>query len=120
MKNSAVLSSSFARKIFGNDDPVGKTFTINKINLTISGIFENMHRIPTLINAMGSSILIFCLNYGGTKNYSSLMILVPLDFISWLKRGLICRQNSLKFWNNLKRIIGCFQTDTLKYSGSND
>ena len=42
LKNSAVLSDSFVRKIFGNENPIGKTFTINKISLTISGIFEDL------------------------------------------------------------------------------
>jgi putative ABC transport system permease protein len=42
LKNSAVLSSTFARKIFGNDNPIGNTFSINKISFTISGIFEEM------------------------------------------------------------------------------
>lgn len=42
LKNSAVLSSTFARKIFGKDNPIGNTFSINKISFTISGIFEEM------------------------------------------------------------------------------
>lgn len=41
-KNSVVLSSSFARKIFGNEDPIGKTFSINKISFNVSGIFKDM------------------------------------------------------------------------------
>jgi len=43
-KNSALVSSSFARKIFGSSNPVGKTFAINQISFTISGIFQD---IPT-------------------------------------------------------------------------
>jgi putative ABC transport system permease protein len=42
LKNSAGLSSSFARKIFGNENPVGKTFLINQISLIITGVFEEM------------------------------------------------------------------------------
>ena len=38
--NSAVLSSSFSRKIFGNESPVGKTFSIDKQSFTISGVYE--------------------------------------------------------------------------------
>ena len=38
LKNSAVLSSSFSRKIFGNENPVGKTFLIDKF---ISGCMAN-------------------------------------------------------------------------------
>ncbi len=41
-KNSVVLSSTFAKKIFGNENPVGKTCTINKISFTISGVFADM------------------------------------------------------------------------------
>jgi putative ABC transport system permease protein len=37
---SAVLSVSFSRKIFGNEDPVGKTFTIDKLSFNITGIYE--------------------------------------------------------------------------------
>jgi putative ABC transport system permease protein len=39
-KNSAVLSSSFSRKIFGNENSVGKTFSIDKLSFIISGIYE--------------------------------------------------------------------------------
>ncbi|MDW5298896.1 MAG: FtsX-like permease family protein [Sedimentibacter sp.] len=41
-KNSAVLSYSYSRKIFGNDNPIGKTFTIDSINFIISGIFKDI------------------------------------------------------------------------------
>lgn len=44
LKNSALLSSSFARKIFGNDNPVGKTFSMYNISFTISGIFDVLPR----------------------------------------------------------------------------
>lgn len=40
LKNSAVLSSSFSRKIFGNENPLGKTFSIDKLSFIISGIYE--------------------------------------------------------------------------------
>jgi len=39
-KNSAVLSSSFSRKIYGNENPVGKTFSVRKVSFVISGIYE--------------------------------------------------------------------------------
>lgn len=39
-KNSAVFSSSFSRKIFGNENPVGKSFSIDKVSFIISGIYE--------------------------------------------------------------------------------
>lgn len=39
-KNYAVLSSSFSRKIFGNENPVGKSFSIDKLSFIISGIYE--------------------------------------------------------------------------------
>jgi putative ABC transport system permease protein len=41
-KNSAVLSSSFAFRMFGTENPVGKTFLINKVDFIISGIFEDI------------------------------------------------------------------------------
>ncbi len=42
LKNSAVLSSSFALKIFGKGNPLGKTFSLNNVIFFISGISENM------------------------------------------------------------------------------
>ncbi|MCY1719267.1 ABC transporter permease [Prolixibacteraceae bacterium Z1-6] len=41
-RNSAVLAESFARKIFGNDSPVGKILTQeNEVQITITGVFED-------------------------------------------------------------------------------
>jgi putative ABC transport system permease protein len=49
--NSAVLSTSFSRKIFGDENPVGKTFLIDKHSFLITGIYEefpqNTHFIKT-------------------------------------------------------------------------
>jgi putative ABC transport system permease protein len=41
-KNSAVLFESFARKVFGDENPMGKTFTVNQTNFIVSGIAEDM------------------------------------------------------------------------------
>ena len=41
-KNSSVLSSSFALKIFGKESPIGKTFSIDKLSCVISGMFEDI------------------------------------------------------------------------------
>ncbi|WP_321347687.1 FtsX-like permease family protein [uncultured Draconibacterium sp.] len=40
-KESAVLSISYARKVFGDKDPVGETFEYNGKHLSVSGIFED-------------------------------------------------------------------------------
>jgi len=42
LKNSALLSSSFALKIFGKKNPMGRTFSINQVKFTISGIFNDL------------------------------------------------------------------------------
>lgn len=41
-KNSAVLFESFARKVFGDESAMGKTFTMNQISFIVSGIAEDM------------------------------------------------------------------------------
>ena len=41
--NSLVLSQSMAKKYFGNEDPVGKTLTVNtKHDLSITGVMQDM------------------------------------------------------------------------------
>jgi len=41
--NSIVLSKSLSKKIFGNDNPLGKTMVIhNKFKVTVTGIVENV------------------------------------------------------------------------------
>lgn len=43
--DAMVISSSMARKYFGNDDPVGKTVTINsRESFTITGVFQDLPR----------------------------------------------------------------------------
>jgi putative ABC transport system permease protein len=49
-KNSAVLSASFARKIFGDENPVGKSFLIDKYSFTITGIYEEFQQNTHFIN----------------------------------------------------------------------
>ena len=41
-KDKAVLSESFAHKIFGNENPVGKSFEMNNHNFMVSGIIQDM------------------------------------------------------------------------------
>ena len=41
-KKSAVLFESFARKVFGDESAIGKTFTMNQISFIVSGIAEDM------------------------------------------------------------------------------
>ena len=40
-KNSVVLSESFARKIYGSESPVGKSFTMNKLDFLVTGIAQD-------------------------------------------------------------------------------
>ncbi|MCE1197821.1 MAG: ABC transporter permease [Marinilabiliales bacterium] len=55
-KNSVVLSESFARKIYGGENPVGKSFTQDNLNFLVTGIFkdfpENTHfkRYDAIVN----------------------------------------------------------------------
>jgi putative ABC transport system permease protein len=37
-KNSVVLSESFARKIYGSESPVGKSFTLNNLDFMVTGV----------------------------------------------------------------------------------
>jgi len=39
--NSAVITQEFAEKLFGNDDPMGKTLKINNFNFMVTGVLEN-------------------------------------------------------------------------------
>ncbi len=41
-KDRAVLSQSFANKMFGNDNPIGKSFQLNDKSFTVSGIIEDL------------------------------------------------------------------------------
>ncbi|MDD2305151.1 MAG: ABC transporter permease [Prolixibacteraceae bacterium] len=40
-KNSVVLSESFARKIYGSESPVGKSFTMNKLDFLVTGVAQD-------------------------------------------------------------------------------
>lgn len=41
-KNSAVLSETFVRRMFGNENPVGKSFLLNGKRFIISGVTEDL------------------------------------------------------------------------------
>ncbi|MFV0268156.1 MAG: FtsX-like permease family protein [Draconibacterium sp.] len=41
-KDKAVLSASFARKIFGNENPIGQSFSLEDTPFVISGVIEDM------------------------------------------------------------------------------
>ena len=44
--NYAVVSSSFARKMFGTDDPMGRQLVVgDTISATINGVVEEVHRL---------------------------------------------------------------------------
>ncbi|HNX55454.1 MAG TPA: ABC transporter permease [Prolixibacteraceae bacterium] len=40
-KNSVVLSESFARKMYGSESPVGKSFTMNKLDFLVTGVAQD-------------------------------------------------------------------------------
>ena len=40
--NRAVISQTMAKKIFHEDDPVGKTISVEKLDYLITGVFEDM------------------------------------------------------------------------------
>ncbi|HLO58482.1 MAG TPA: ABC transporter permease [Bacteroidales bacterium] len=51
--NSVVLTTETARKLFGNDDPVGRSFKINnKVILTVTGIIEDVADFHLKIHAV--------------------------------------------------------------------
>ena len=51
--NSVILTESSAKKLFGNEDPMNKTFLVNnKLALTVSGIIQDVDRFHLKINAV--------------------------------------------------------------------
>jgi putative ABC transport system permease protein len=55
--HSLILSKSTARMLFGNEDPMNKTITINnKIAYTVTGIFEDISRFHLKVNAIAPFI----------------------------------------------------------------
>ncbi|GAB3926959.1 ABC transporter permease [Mucilaginibacter myungsuensis] len=40
--NSVVLTASAAKKYFGNDEPMGKVLIVNKINMVVGGVIEDV------------------------------------------------------------------------------
>ena len=50
---SVVLTESTAKKLFGNEDPMNKSFKVNnKVVLTVTGIIEDVSRFHLKINAI--------------------------------------------------------------------
>ena len=55
--NSVVLTESTARKIFGNEDPMNKSFMVNnKVILTVTGIIQDVDRFHLKMNAVASFV----------------------------------------------------------------
>jgi putative ABC transport system permease protein len=51
--NSVILTKSTAKKLFGNEDPVNRTFLLNnKVMLTVTGVIEDVSRFHLKINAI--------------------------------------------------------------------
>ena len=47
--HSVVISEAIAKKYFADDDPIGKTLTLNReLNLTVSGVMKNVPRNSSL------------------------------------------------------------------------
>jgi len=75
--NSVVLTETTARKLFGNEDAMNKTFTVsNKVVLRVTGIIEDVSRFHLKINAIApfSNLKTFYvqpdfLNQYGSWNY---------------------------------------------------
>jgi putative ABC transport system permease protein len=73
VKENAVLSESFAKKIFGNKSPIGESINLDGKNFTISGIFQdfkdNTHFIkPNIIINFSMLPIIWGMNEEGAKN----------------------------------------------------
>jgi len=77
--NSVVLTESTARKLFGNDDAMNKTFMVNnKVVLTVTGIIEDVSRFHLKINAIAPFSTLktfydqpdFLNNYGSWNYYT--------------------------------------------------
>jgi putative ABC transport system permease protein len=55
--NTIVLTESTAKKIFGNEDPMNKTFIVNnKVTFTVTGVIKDVNRFHLKINAIASFI----------------------------------------------------------------
>jgi putative ABC transport system permease protein len=57
MPNSVVLTESTAKKIFGSEDPMNKTFIVNgNITYTVTGIIQDVERFHLQVDAVASFI----------------------------------------------------------------
>jgi len=57
LPNSIVLTESTAKKIFGNEDPMNKSFMVNnKVTLTVTGIIRDVNRFHLKVNAISSFV----------------------------------------------------------------
>ena len=58
--NAIVLTESMARKIFGDEDPINKSFMINnKVTYTVTGIIKDVKRFHIQVNAVASFISLY-------------------------------------------------------------
>ncbi len=79
--NTAVISASQARKYFGTRDPIGKSVSLNKMLLTITGVFrdipENSHIGFNMLISLSSMAPKFGYTDWGMPAYYDYVLLAP-------------------------------------------
>lgn len=79
-EDEVILSESFAKKVFGNENPIGRSISVGKSNLTVTGIIEDFGPTDVFRHFdMLTSIKCAQKKYAWMDNFGGTIPIVRLD-----------------------------------------
>lgn len=103
-EDEVILSESFAKKVFGNEDPIGRTLSVDKNRFTVVGVMEDFG--PTDVFKpcdMFTSIKLAQKNFAWMDNFGNAIPIVKLEEgtdLEKLRKDLLDKY--MGYWNFYK------------------
>lgn len=103
-EDEVILSESFAKKVFGNESPIGRSISVGKSNLTVTGVIEDFGPTDVFRHFdMLTSIKCAQKKYAWMDNFGGTIPIVRLDNGTYVEK---VRQDLLKkymdYWDYYK------------------